>query len=188
MPNNKLFDFVAPLYDKVIGIRDPKRLIDLLELPINGTLLDAGGGTGRVSIALKNHVGKLFISDLSRSMLIEAKAKDHDDLIQTSSEKNPFPSDFFDRIIVIDALHHFPNQKETIKELIRILKPNGKILIEEPNIHRFSVKLIALAEKLALMNSHIHSPEEIRIMIEDNGLQTTIHTDDKFAAYIIGTK
>ena len=188
MPNNKLFDKLAPLYDRVIGVRDPDILINLLDLPIKGSLLDAGGGTGRVSLSLKDHVGQLIISDLSRSMISEAQSKGHDQLVQTSVTENPFPNNHFDRIIVIDALHHFPSQAETVKELIRMLKPGGLLLIEEPDINRLAAKLVAIAEKLAMMGSHIHSPEEIKAMIESNGVNARIISDNSFSTYIIAEK
>jgi ubiquinone/menaquinone biosynthesis C-methylase UbiE len=188
MPNNKLFDKLAPLYDKFIGVRDPEILINLLDLPTSGSLLDAGGGTGRVSLSLKDHVGQLIISDLSRSMINEAQTKGHDQLVQTSVTENPFPNDHFDRIIVIDALHHFPNQAETVKELVRLLKPGGILLIEEPDINRIAAKLVAIAEKLAMMGSHIHSPREIKAMIEANGIKARIVSDNSFSAYVIAEK
>lgn len=188
MPNNKLFDKLAPIYDRFIGIRDPELLINLLDLPTDGSLLDAGGGTGRVSLSLKDHVGQLIISDLSRSMISEAQTKGHDQLVQTSVTENPFPNEHFDRIIVIDALHHFPNQAKTVKELVRILKPGGILLIEEPDINRIAAKLVAIVEKLAMMGSHIHSPTEIKAMIEVNGIKARIISDNSFSAYIIAEK
>jgi ubiquinone/menaquinone biosynthesis C-methylase UbiE len=48
------FDRLAPLYDRVIGPPNPARLQTLLDLPTPGRLLDAGGGTGRVTAQLRS--------------------------------------------------------------------------------------------------------------------------------------
>ena len=69
------FGFLAPFYDRVIGPPDPARLLELLRLPVTGRLLDAGGGTGRVSSQLRPYVDALFISDLSAKMLQETREK-----------------------------------------------------------------------------------------------------------------
>ena len=45
--------------------------------------------------------------------------------------------------------------------MFRVLKPGGLLVIEEPDIRTFGVKLIAIAEKLLLMRSHFLAPEEI---------------------------
>ena len=66
------FDLLAPLYDRVIASPDPDRLKHLLRLPTSGWLLDAGGGTGRASCALRPLVGQLIISDPSGPMLQQA--------------------------------------------------------------------------------------------------------------------
>ena len=94
-------------------------------------------------------------------MLVEARKKEGIQPIQTLMESLPFHNDFFDCIIMVDALHHVANQTETASELWRVLKPRGRIIIEEPNIHTLRVKFLAIAEKLALMRSHFLSPEQI---------------------------
>ena len=43
----------------------------------------------------------------------------------------------------------------------RVLKPGGRIIIEEPDIRDLSIKLVAIAEKVELMRSHFISPEQI---------------------------
>lgn len=59
----------------------------------------------------------------------------------------------FLRGIVVDALYHMVNQRQAAQELWHVLKPSGRIIIEEPDIRIFAVKLVALVEKLALMRS-----------------------------------
>jgi demethylmenaquinone methyltransferase/2-methoxy-6-polyprenyl-1,4-benzoquinol methylase len=44
---------------------------------------------------------------------------------------------------------------------VSLKKKGGLLVIEEPDIRTFGVKLIALAEKLLLMRSHFLAPDEI---------------------------
>ena len=68
---------------------------------------------------------------------------------------------------MIDALHHVCDQQQTANELWRVLKPGGRIIIEEPDIHHWAVKLVALGEKLALMRSHFLDSEGIIALFND---------------------
>jgi ubiquinone/menaquinone biosynthesis C-methylase UbiE len=61
----------------------------------------------------------------------------------------------------VDALHHVVHHADSAREMFRVLKPGGLLVIEEPDIRTFGVKLIALAEKLLLMRSHFLSPDQI---------------------------
>jgi demethylmenaquinone methyltransferase/2-methoxy-6-polyprenyl-1,4-benzoquinol methylase len=182
------FDFLAPIYDRLITPPNPAQLRELLQLPTGGWMLDAGGGTGRVSSQLRSLVGKLVVSDLSQPMLKQAQVKNKLYPVNSHTERLPFPDESFDRILVVDALHHFRNQQEAIRDLLRVLKPGGRLVIEEPDINRFAVKLVALAEKLTLMGSHFHSPAEIRDMIAACGLPAQIGGDGQFAAWVVVNK
>jgi demethylmenaquinone methyltransferase/2-methoxy-6-polyprenyl-1,4-benzoquinol methylase len=62
---------------------------------------------------------------------------------------------------MVDALHHVSDQFKTAEELWRILAPGGRIVIEEPDISSFRIKLVAIGEKLALMRSHFLAPTQI---------------------------
>ena len=64
------------------------------------------------------------------------------------------------------------------------LEPGGILLIEEPDISRPPVKLIALLEKLALMGSHMHTAEEIRGMGDFAGITSRILLQEKNAVWI----
>lgn len=185
MPNNFLFDLLGPLYDHVISPKETDDLHEPLRLPAKGWLLDMGGGTGRASAGLQNDIDHLVICDLSTPMLQEAKEKGIHNLVQASITHLPFAAETFDRMMVIDALHHMPDQEGSIRHMMRVLKSGGRLLIEEPDIRLFAVKLIALMEKVALMKSTFHTPDEIKDMAERHGGNVELDSDGKGSAWVM---
>lgn len=192
MANNAHFDWLAPLYDRVIRPPDPARIQALLQLPAPGWMLDAAGGTGRVAAQLCPLVDRLIVSDLSLAMLRQASQKEDAACLnrraQARVERLPFADGQFSRILVVDAFHHFSHQQDSLRELARVLQPGGLLLVEEPDIRRAGVKLIALAETLALMNSRFRPPEEMRAMVEAAGLQARAQDDQQGTAWVLGQK
>jgi ubiquinone/menaquinone biosynthesis C-methylase UbiE len=179
------FGFLAPFYEKFIKPKSPDILKGLLELPVDGTLLDVGGGTGRVSGYLTSQVNRIIIADLSEKMLIQSLDKNGLEPVCNHAEKLPFPDDYFERVIMVDALHHVCDQKETARELWRVVKPAGKIIIEEPDIKDWGVKLVALGEKIALMRSHFLTPIEILNIYRQYTDKLYIHRDGHIAWIVI---
>lgn len=179
------FDFLAPIYDHFIKAKPPETLTSLADLSSSVRLLDAGGGTGRISQYFEPLVNQVIIADLSIQMLAKSQTKDGLDPVNTHSEMLPFPDKSFDRIIMVDALHHVCDQSITALELWRVLTPGGKIVIEEPDIHTRGVKLIALAEKLALMRSHFLSGQEIEDLFSSLPAAIKIYREDHFVWVVI---
>jgi len=179
------FDFLAPIYERVIKAKLPERLVELVDVTSVERMLDAGGGTGRVSQYFSGQVDQIVIADLAFQMLTKSQSKNGLYPVNSHSEILPFPDESFDRIIMVDALHHVCDQSKTAQELWRVIKPGGKIVIEEPDFHNWSVKLIALAEKLALMRSHFLSGQEIQDLFSSFPAVIKIHKEDHFIWVVV---
>ena len=74
------------------------------------------------------------------------------------------------------------------RSLLRVLKPKGRLLIEEPDIRKFRAKMIRVMEKFLLMKSVFCTPEEIKSMVEVHGGSARIEEDGFFTAWVIVEK
>jgi len=181
MPAFDHFAAIASLYARVTYSKAAV-MRELADLPVSGRLLDVGGGTGRVSSAIRDLVDEVVIADVSFGMLDKA---DRSSLkpVCGGSESLPFADDTFERIIMVDALHHVIHHADSAREMFRVLKPGGVLVIEEPDIRTFSVKLIALAEKLLLMRSHFLTLDQIMELFPDG--EKTVRAEDGNAWVVI---
>ena len=182
------FDHLARYYDRFLGRPKLGVLRDLLLLPVSGLMLDEGGGTARVSYPLRPHVGEVVVADLSLPMLRQARRKGRLWTVKSDAERLPFSDESFERILVVDAFHHFADQRQSLVEVVRVLKKGGRVVIEDPDVRRRPVKLAALAEKLLLMRSRFLSPPSIVDMIERQGLSARIAESDRFRVWIVADK
>jgi len=156
----------------------------LLELSVEHTLLDAAGGTGRVAGTLAASAGRVVVCDASPQMLEQARRKGLE-TVQAELESLPFADAAFDRILLVDAFHHVKDQRVALRELLRVLKPSGKLVIEEPDLRRLPAKIVALLEKLFLMRSHFKSPADIMGIISEIGGLPALARTDRFRAWIV---
>jgi demethylmenaquinone methyltransferase/2-methoxy-6-polyprenyl-1,4-benzoquinol methylase len=178
------FGILAPIYDRVIRPGDARQLIQRIGLPVDGSLLDAGGGTGRVAQALHGLASQVLVADESVPMLKQAQAKNGLNTLCGRTEILPFADETFARVIMVDALHHVADQRQSIQEMWRVLKGGGRIVIGEPDIRQLAIKFIALAEKLALMRSHFLAPRKIAALFPDTA-QIRIEIEDHNAWVIV---
>ena len=119
-------------------------VVQELELDKNAKILDIGTGEGRMAITLALNNYKVLTGELEsdeseyakRNWLESAKKAEVDHLITYKpfdAEKMPFEDNFFDAIFISGSLHHIEDGQAAFNESVRVLKPNGRICIFEPN-------------------------------------------------------
>lgn len=188
MPINRHFDFLARFYERLMPPADAAQFARLLALPCAGALLDVGGGTGRVAARLAPYVARVVVCDLSLPMLRQSRRHRGLAAVQARGHRLPFADGAFQRILVVDAVHHFQHPARVLAELMRLLTPGGRLLIEEPDIGRWPVRLVALAERLALMDSHFLSPAEIAAILAGLGGRPRRTDDGRWRSWIMVDK
>ncbi len=169
------FGVVAPFYEHVVRPPDTRGLVSWLDLMPGQLLLDVGGGTGRVTQYLQRNGARLLVLDPSRAMLRQAQAKECCMVAQGIAERLPFADGCFARIVAVDSFHHFWNQATAAGELVRVLAPGGRLVIEEFDVRRFWVRLVALAERLALMRSRFFAPGDLVTLFRTLDVAVQVH-------------
>lgn len=119
------------------------------------TVLDCAAGTGMMTFAAAHNAKRVLCTDLSREMLIVAKKKAK--RLGVSNVKFALRDIFalkdrdgcFDRVMAGNVLHLLPDSDKAAKELIRVTKKGGKILLptfvsEENIVSRLAVGLMKL--------------------------------------------
>ncbi len=182
------FDFIAPIYDRVLAPPEAAPLRQRLRLPAGGRLLDAGGGTGRIAALLRPLVEQVVICDLSDHMLRAGRARCDCRRAQGYAERLPFSDASFERVLVVDALHHFGDQRAAVGELWRVLKPGGRLVIEEPDITFLGPRLVQLAEMLALMGSRFYKPAALGAMVSACGSPAQVESDGVSTVWVMADK
>ncbi len=98
-------------------------------------VLDVGCGDGVVGAFLQEKAGvKVTGIDISEEAVKKAKEKGVDAKVYSSEQKFPFENDAFDKVFWGDNIEHLFDPAQTIKEIRRVLKKDGKIILSCPNM------------------------------------------------------
>ena len=104
-----------------------------LDIKSGERILEAGSGTGNLALKIKERGGLPVGIDMSQEGINIHKNKDPgvEVILGNLTDKLPFQDNSFDKICSNNTLYAIPRDKRdaVIKELYRILKPNGKIVI-----------------------------------------------------------
>lgn len=95
-----------------------------------GRILEVGCGTGRWLADLHSAGEQLYGLDLSKGMLHQAHGRDQQlRLVQGRAERLPFQDSRFNLVYCVNALHHFGQPQEFIREAYRLLGTGGELAV-----------------------------------------------------------
>ncbi len=141
-----VFDSVAPKYDLMNDVmsgglhRIWKAYTQTVANAREGyQVLDIAGGTGDLSLGFAPRVGRtgqVVHTDINEAMLREGRTRllDKGVVLPTvvcDAESLPFPSDHFDLVSVAFGLRNMTHKEVALKEMCRVLKPGGRLLVLE---------------------------------------------------------
>jgi demethylmenaquinone methyltransferase / 2-methoxy-6-polyprenyl-1,4-benzoquinol methylase len=145
-------------------------------------VLDIAGGSGDLSRLFARKVGsngQVILTDINASMLAVGRDRMLDEGLpvpttQCDAEKLPFPTDYFDCVSVAFGLRNMTHKDAALKEMLRVLKPGGKLLVLEfsrvwkplqPAYDAYSFRLLPLMGRLLANDeaSYRYLAESIRM-------------------------
>ena len=96
----------------------------------NGMILDNGCGQG----ISRNYMKNVIYTGID--LTFHKSQKKRENLVVASATKLPFINECFDGVLFLDVIEHInsPNDRESLTEVYRTLKFDGRMIISTPNI------------------------------------------------------
>lgn len=186
----KLYAEAARRYDRLTGLMScgsggwyRRSVVQSMNLPQGGCVLDLGAGTGDLALEMQNVVGpegRVIALDLSEEMLAEARQRGVRETIQGSMKAIPLSDNSLDGLVCGYSIRYAEDLDATLKEIKRVLKPSAPLVILEMTIPKSKLGRSCAA----LMVRHI-SPSLMMACCGSRGIRNLMrHFWDSVAAFV----
>ena len=181
-------------------------IIHALDIRASHCVLDLGCGAGYFTVEMAKLAHKAYGIDVNpfvKTIQVPPALQEKLEYIQVSGTELPFPDEYFDRILASEVLPMIPNPNRFIKEIRRVLRSNGHLVIVNGAGHpaiqeayqrrpfffrwlekRFPVRMPAsyedycsiLQASFGTAQQRFFQEIDIRAMLEQNGFRS-VHFD-----------
>lgn len=157
--HKKIHDTLNP-YRGLNRLKEIKQLFGEIKFTANN-YLDIGCGSGEITkvIGTSSLSRKYYGVDLIKTF--DPNEKNYiNTKVYYEGNHIPFPDNYFDFITLLHVIHHVPNIDGFIKEMTRVLKPGGYLVLREHNIENEKDKLLIDAEHYIFATIMTKKPEK----------------------------
>jgi ubiquinone/menaquinone biosynthesis C-methylase UbiE len=129
------------------------------------SILDAGCGTGS-TIQFLNDYGVTYGVDVSSVATAFCRKRGLKNIKTGDVSKLPYDDNFFDIVSCMDVLEHIEDENKAVKELYRVLKPGGELILTVPGL-----PFIFSEHDKAQGHFRRYSRNDVRELLESNGFR-----------------
>jgi len=123
-------------------------LLELCKWEKTDIILDVACGNGYYSDAIRSKVQKIYGTDLNIDLLYKAKKDFSMEVVTGNAQLLPFQSSIFTKVYCYRSFYQFPDLTHAAKEMIRVCKPEGTIVITYSNIRHPYYAVNQLLDKM----------------------------------------
>jgi 2-polyprenyl-3-methyl-5-hydroxy-6-metoxy-1,4-benzoquinol methylase len=136
-------------------------------------MLDGGSGGGHFSAAATRRGAQVTSVDVGANLIRQVQKRAGSRGVIASILELPFPDGAFDLVVSTEVIEHTPEPERAVRELCRVVKPGGMLVLTSPNRLWQSVVRFATRAKLRHYAGHENFlwPERARGLVEGSGLR-----------------
>jgi len=116
-------------------------VLNLLKSEKRGKVLDAGAGEGALSYKLQELGFDIVACDITPENF---KVKEIPCEEVNLNNDLPYDNNFLDYFVAVEVIEHLENPWHFVREVSRVLKPNGRLILTTPNINSISSRTLFL--------------------------------------------
>jgi ubiquinone/menaquinone biosynthesis C-methylase UbiE len=160
---------------KILSKMELEKILRFLKAESKELILDIGVGSGRVSREVSKIGADVVAVDVDREAILSAKIRQYPakyDVILADGQFLPFKSCCFDGIVCIRTLKYFPDYHLGISEMSRVLKPNGRLIVDFSSMFGYESLLRHVTPVVSARGAHVFNFYKIRNLLTYYGLIT----------------